>query len=239
MSQVILELIPQHKIYVEPFAGGAAVYWYKDRSQKEILNDLDFDLINFYKCVKYYAYELEFIIKSIHYNRVTLKNGYDLMKCPHNTDFINITRAAVFWYCQNSSYNGTGTSGYSSRADNKKDYINYDYQNRLSDTDIFCTNAIDVIIAYDSPDTLFYLDPPYFNASQCYYANLTKDDYINLLDILTNIKGKFILSGYPSFLLHQYSQLFKWKTARFEMPLSSCLGVGIMRNKVEELTTNF
>ena len=51
----ILKLIPNHKIYVEPFVGGGSLYWGKKQASKSIINDLDKDLIDGYKLLKSFS----------------------------------------------------------------------------------------------------------------------------------------------------------------------------------------
>jgi len=239
MAKTITAMIPEHKVYVEPFCGGAAVFWDKKKSDVEVLCDLDFDLINFYKCIKYYQTELSCMINNIEYNKKTLRNAFNLLRYPFNPDTINIMRAALYWYCQNGSFNAAFTPGDPIDAYNKREWINQTHKDRLQDVHIYCANAFDIISAYDSPDTLFYVDPPYFNSHQNYFVNFSASDYKKILCVLANIRGKFILSGYPSHLLKNYSKIFKWKTEHKVMRLTSALANGNIRNKVEELTWNF
>lgn len=51
MVNTILPLIPVHKVYVEPFFGGGAIFFAKEQSQAEIINDLNGEIVNFYKVV--------------------------------------------------------------------------------------------------------------------------------------------------------------------------------------------
>jgi len=240
ISNKIIKLIPTHNLYVEVFAGSSSIFWIKKPSKKEILNDLDFDIINFNRCLKYYQNELCCVIYSLSYNAKTFRKCFDFLKNPCYSDKPNIRRAAAYWFCQNASFSSIGTSiGSFDRAFNKKDWINQDYKNRLFDVELFNCDFIDIITTFDSSDTFFYVDPPYYNATQHYKYIFDKDKYIQLLDTLSNIRGKFILSGYPSFLLHNLSKINKWQSQKAEMSLSAARAVGCSRNKIEELTWNY
>ena len=239
MAKTITAMLPEHKVYVEPFCGGAAVFWDKKKTAVEVLSDVDFDVINLYKCIKYYQNEFSCMINNISYNKATLRNGFNLLKYPFNPNTVNIMRAAVFWYCQNGSYNGNYSPGDPNDAFRKKEMFTLKHQERLSDVHLYCADAFDIIHTYDSPDTVFYIDPPYFNACQTYYANFTAGDYKKLLCVLSNLRGKFILSGYPSHLLKNYSKLFGWKSQQKILRLTAAIGSGNIRNKVEELTWNY
>jgi DNA adenine methylase len=111
---------------------------------------------------------------------------------------------------------------------------------RLSLTQIECIDALEIIRTRDTKNTFFYLDPPYFNSALGPFKNYTKQDFENLLSILSKIKGKFLLSSYPSDLLTAYSDKYHWHTKRITttLPISSNPGV-TGKKKVEVLTGNY
>ena len=108
------------------------------------------------------------------------------------------------------------------------------YVKRLESTSIFCRDALDVICKTDAPDTFHYIDPPYFNSDMGHYGGYTEADFENLLQILCKIKGKFMLSSYPSEVLSDYSERNNWFTVNFEMNRSAGGG-----KKTEVLTMNY
>lgn len=71
----------------------------------------------------------------------------------------------------------------------------------MKNTTIFCRDAIRVIEAVDCEDVLHYCDPPYFNSDCGHYSGYSEEDFIALLDCLSAVKGKFVLSSYPSEVL--------------------------------------
>ncbi len=86
---------------------------------------------------------------------------------------------------------------------------------RLERVTLESDNAIRIIKRYDSINTFFYLDPPYINCSQGHYAGYTEAHFEELLNTITNLKGKFLLSNYPSEMLNRYSE--KYRRARLEI----------------------
>lgn len=92
---------------------------------------------------------------------------------------------------------------------------------RLKRVLILNRSALAVIRQQDGPRTLFYLDPPYLHetrtATDAYQHEMTADDHAALLDSLTNIKGRFILSGYPSKLYQDAADAAGWHRRDFEI----------------------
>src|ERR1700694_5954913 len=58
LAAQIISVLPEHTTYVEPFAGGAQVFFHKQPSQVEVLNDLDFDVVNFFRVCQWHYQEL-------------------------------------------------------------------------------------------------------------------------------------------------------------------------------------
>ena len=103
-------------------------------------------------------------------------------------------------------------------------------------------DACRVIELYDTLDAFHYIDPPYIDSNQGHYDGYSREDFIRLLQCLSKIKGKFLLSSYPSDLLNLYSKEFGWYTKEFKKPLSAKKGVlGTKRDryKTEVLTANY
>jgi DNA adenine methylase len=109
------------------------------------------------------------------------------------------------------------------------------YVKRLEATSIFCRDGLDVIRKTDTTETFHYVDPPYFNSDMGHYGGYTEADFENLLRTLSQVKGKFMLSSYPSDLLNQYVTKHGWRTIEFEMRRS----VGKCSPKTEVLTLNY
>lgn len=63
---------------------------------------------------------------------------------------------------------------------------------------------------------MVYADPPYIGSDMGHYKGYSENDYKDLLNALSKVKGKFLLSSYPSTILSQYIKKFKWRTKRVE-----------------------
>lgn len=94
------------------------------------------------------------------------------------------------------------------------------YQQRVEKVEIFCRDAVNLIKLKDGEGTFFYLDPPYFNSECGHYKGYSESDFRLLLDILTKIKGKFLLSSYDSSILQEYVTRYGWNTVHITMPLT-------------------
>jgi DNA adenine methylase len=117
-----------------------------------------------------------------------------------------------------------------------KNNFNENYMKRLERTQIFCRDAIDVIKAMDSPDTFHFIDPPYINTDCAHYEGYTVDDFKALLNTISTIKGKFLLTTFPTEILATYSLNMGWRTIENEMHKSAG-GLGAI--KTEVFTMNF
>ncbi|MDT8337183.1 MAG: DNA adenine methylase [Candidatus Izemoplasmatales bacterium] len=69
MIKDILPLIPKHKLYVEPFFGGGAVFWAKEKSNTEVINDVNMNIVNFYEVLKHSYFELRKKIEATPHSR--------------------------------------------------------------------------------------------------------------------------------------------------------------------------
>jgi DNA adenine methylase len=86
---------------------------------------------------------------------------------------------------------------------------------RLKRVVIFNEDACSVIEREDAKDTFFYLDPPYLHdtrtATNCYSFEMSEADHIRLLETLSSITGRFLLSGYPSELYDRFARRQSWR----------------------------
>ena len=109
-----------------------------------------------------------------------------------------------------------------------------DYTRRLEHTSIFSRDALTVIRRADRPETFFYVDPPYFNSDMGHYGGYTEEDFGRLLEVLSEVKGRFMLSSYPSELLTERTATHGWHTVEIEQQRSAGGG-----RKIEVLTMNY
>lgn len=217
LAGLILSLIPYHRLYCEPFVGGGAIFFAKEKSKLEVINDLNEEVINFYKVCKSYFDPLNTLIQSTPHSRKVHKEARYILKNPDKYD--KLDRAWALWVQTVMSFGSVIFGGYAyERKSNGilKSFINKKLQftpeisKRLRGVSIECADALNVIKNRDAVDVFFYIDPPYFNSDMGFYKGYTKKDFINLLELLKNIKGKFLLSSYPSEILDQYTRRHKW-----------------------------
>lgn len=219
LANDIIGMMPPHKIYCEPFFGGGAVFFAKGPSFLECINDRNDLLITFYKvCVQDFDKLQEKIQCTLH-SESEYNKAKRIYANPKHQSKLNIAWAV--WVVTNMSVmatprggwkrdNGTGGSHVGvSMAQHRKNFTAAVYD-RLRYVQVSCKDAIDVITERDTPDTFFYLDPPYINCDQKHYRGYTKDDFKKLLQVLSGIKGKFILSNFQSDILSQFVEDNHW-----------------------------
>lgn len=209
IASKILPHFPRHTVYVEPFAGGAALLFAKPKplvtnsaDYREVLNDANDLLINLYRVAIKQRQELETEIMATLYSQSDHLRSKEIIKNPSKYD--NLTKAWAFYVNINQSFasqlnNGWGTACYSnnhSESWHNKQLRLSEILNRIKDIYVSCEDAIKCIERWDSPQTLFYCDPPYPGANQGHYDGYTLEDFKNLCDALDNIKGSYVLSNY-------------------------------------------
>ena len=129
------------------------------------------------------------------------------------------------------------TGATAKRLSHKRNAFTKALSQRLENVQIECRDAVSVIKAFDSESAFFYCDPPYFNSDMGHYGGYTKDDFEKLLKTLSKIKGKFLLSSYPSDLLLQYAKENGWEMLVYEKKVA--IHANVKRTKQEVLTVNF
>lgn len=242
----IIAMMPPHKIYVEPFFGGGAVFFRKPKAGIEVINDHNNDLINFYSCVQNNFEELQHLIQQTLHSETMYYHAKDIWNGRVGAN--DIERAWAIWLITNGSYAGSmhggwkwcnGTTGGHTGTfiKGKREEFTEQLCQRLDNVQISCRDALRVIQDRDSPDTLFYLDPPYPGCVQQHYAGYTIEDLEELLILLQAIKGKFILSNYWSELLKKYMEENNWLFKEIEVDLKiTNLGRGSRKRETQYRT---
>lgn len=231
----LLSIFPPHRIYVEPFGGGASVLMRKPRVYAEVYNDLNTEVVNVFRVLRDpdHAEKLCHLLTLTPFSREDFKEAYiqtdDPIEAARRTierSFMGFgtsaletprgmrTRASIWGHTgfrRNSNRSGTTPA---------HDWAKYPSQviafcERLQGVVIENKLAVDVIHDHDRVDTLHYVDPPYVMDSRGdrrheYRHEMTDDDHRGLAQALRNAKGMVILSGYPSEL---YRELYgDWET---------------------------
>lgn len=235
LKKKIIEMFPdkyEYMTYVEPFVGGGSVFFYKNKSKKEIINDLDNNVISIYKGFKKYNHEIIFNALNKYKKN---KETFDYLKYDYKpkTEFNKFIR---LYYLFKNAFFGDINRGFSkplTKNFNKKRMEGF--HERLHDTLILNKDYKDVIKKYDSKNTLFYLDPPYENSKGLYnFHHLPISD---VYDLLKNIKGYFLLSYNDS---DDAKELFKnYNIRKVKTKYTDPIKGGSIRIKTELLISNY
>jgi len=197
IAKQLVALIPEHVTYVEPFAGGAQVFFHKPRSTVEILNDLDEEIVNFLRVCQRHPQELSRVLRWQPASRRLF--AWHQQQSP--ALLTDIERAARFFYLQKNTWGGkrkrqnfhfavTKRSNYTPSSLAKRIT---EVAERLDNVQLEALPYQAVIAQYDRPTTFFYCDPPYVGVD-LYQHNFSDAQFEELARVLLSIKGRFLLS---------------------------------------------
>jgi len=246
----LLPLLPPAHHYCEPFGGSAAVLLNREPSPVETYNDIDGEVVNFFRVLRDYPDELIRRIALTPFSRKELE-----IACTESTDSLSdIERARRFYVCARQTRtwlaqraapgrwaycvatSRAGMAGVISRWLGGIEELFYT-SDRLLRVQIENLPAIEVIQKYDSENTLFYCDPPYVHQARgdtnAYAYEMSDQEHIQLAEVLHSVKGKVALSGYRCELMDRlYRDWFC-----IEAPPRTCHSVKAARQEV--LWTNY
>lgn len=244
----LLSILPEHVVYVEVFGGAGNLLLNKKPVHNEIINDVDDDIVNLFTVVSRDDTFEQFnkIIQSLPYSRTVHQKMWEILKEPfeYNPFEPNVRRAVAYYYFKNSSVASTGSFRVS-RLGNPVISISYankldklkQVRERLRKVIVEHVDFEECIRKYDTPDTLFFLDPPYLNAEHYYKHGFTIEDHKRLLNLLPTIKGKFILTTYRNELYENALRNFYCLTVSNVKHSAAYMK---KKNRVEEcIYTNF
>lgn len=188
---------PEHTCYVEPFCGAAALFFLKDPSKVEVLNDVNGDIVNLYRVVKHHFSELYSQFKWVLISR---ENWETLKQVPAD-GLTDIQRAARFLYLQKLAFGGKvsgQTFGTATTSPPRFNLLSLEHDLseahlRLARTAIEHLDWVACIKKYDRTDTLFYCDPPYWQV-EGYGVDFGFEQYELMRELMATYKGKVILS---------------------------------------------
>ncbi len=197
IANLLCSLIPDHIAYVEPFAGGAQVFFHKPRSKVEVLNDLDGEVVNFLRICQRHPQELTRLLRFQPLSRFL----FELHRRQPAELLTDIERAARFFYLQKNCWSGKRTRQNLHFAITKPTNWNpgdlrrrlVQAADRLQCTQIESSPYEDVLRRFDRPTTFFYCDPPYIGVD-LYEHNLGDEQFVELASRLSTLKGGFLLS---------------------------------------------
>lgn len=254
----IEEYYPKNiKTYVEPFSGTFQCYFHMDLKkypnlEKVVYNDLNKYIVNLFICNKQYKQFYEYV-KNIpsqdpelfkqYHTKLFGGNHYD------NFEMGDFDTATAYAYIMTQIFSGTNPEKgkfvdlkgkYSCKFDAFKNKLAKPKMNANIDriTDIEMMDFADLIKKYDTPDTLFYLDPPYKGREFQYFkgdGNFGDLGHQRVADALKDIKGKFVLSYYHFEELDKWfpQDIYRWEYKEFNKPSGATKGKS--QSKAQEL----
>jgi len=239
----LLKIIPQHIQYVEPFCGGATLFWKKNKSRHEVINDYDLKVSNFWDVCKSDFDKLQHLIQN------TLHSEHEYHKARkiilENNISDKVLFAWAFWVAITISFSNKIDGGFAFSNDNnqsnntrrKRELFNSFIYERLKDTEIFNRDAIELILQKDTEDTFMYFDPPYAE-SDCGHYKDKKEVYYRLLEILPTLKCKWLMSSYPSEQLDELRLQNNWNSKDIKKHIAVSVN-NVGKSKIECLTWNY
>lgn len=198
LKNQIISLIPADcERYIEVCGGAGWVLFGKDKvkGQMEVFNDIDGDLINLYRQIKYNCSQLQSEIDWLQSRELFNQYRYEI---ENKIELSDLQRAARYLYLIKCSF-GSNRSSFATAPKTISNIIDDlpAYQARLKNVIIENRDFESLIKTYDREKAVFYIDPPYVASERYYnrnYSSFNKDDHIRLNAVLKAIKGRFILS---------------------------------------------
>jgi DNA adenine methylase len=192
----VIAAFPNHLTYVDVFGGAASILLAKQHSKGEIFNDKNEEIMNFFRVVKHRPAELAEAARHwIHSRKLWLETK------AADKPVDELQRALRFWILLADSFGARGENFGTSRTGihsvtHARMHLNI-VADRMKDVHIECLDFSKIINAYDSFDTFFYCDPPYpdTRGGSTNYDLLTEAEWKKLRDMLSSIKGQFLLSS--------------------------------------------
>ena len=225
IAKDIVSLIPEHHSYVEPFFGSGAVFFSKEPSDIELINDLDNNVPNLFQCIRDTPDELARLVATTPYSRFEYERAFE----EQETDD-NIHKALDFlitcWQGHGFRTNGYQVgwkndvhgreSMYALRNWYRLPDIILETAERLKCVQIDNRSALEVITRFDYSDVFMYIDPPYLlktRTAKQYRYEMSDAEHEEMLNVLVHSKAKIMISGYESDLYNE--MLSGWNKSTF------------------------
>lgn len=261
----LLPLLPRARHFVDLFGGSAAVLLNREPSPIETYNDLDNNVVNFFKVLRNGADDLIWALNLTPYSREERKEALRSMREPPPNTSIDVEKARQFFVMARQTPRGQAQMITNSELNawrftrnviqNGIGVHNAQWQSgidglaavaaRLRNVQIENYPALDIIRLYNDPGVLLYCDPPYvhdtrrLDKTSTYAYEMTPDDHRALSVALHNHKGLVALSGYPSPLYDELYGDWNYIDVPYESSSSQSLISTTSASRIERLWTNY
>jgi DNA adenine methylase len=196
LADKLIPNFPPHTCYVEVFAGGAALYFMRPPAEVEVINDINGELVNLYRVVKHH---LEEFVRQFKY-ALSSRDVFKWLQDTPPATLTDIQRAARFFYLQQHAFGGKVDGQTWGSATTTPPINLLRIEENLSAAHLRLASAFienmdwhQLMLRYDRPHTLFYLDPPYLE-TEGYGVDFGVEQYEKMAETLRGLKGKAIVS---------------------------------------------
>lgn len=221
----IISHMPSHRLYLEPFGGAASVLLRKQRAETEIYADIDSAVVNTLIVLRDQPEALVSLLSHTDFGQSALDSSLQRTSCPLQSAARMIVRATM---SRASSSPSTSWIPSLRGAGTQKRDMGLEWRRkikslvaasiRLQGVAMIAGDAFNLIRAWDSPDTLMYLDPPYLpetrGVGKDYKFELTEYDHARLLVTLRGLKSSIMISGYPNEMYRDLLESCGWKSLK-------------------------
>lgn len=238
----IMQFFPPHMTYVEPFGGAAGVLLQKQRSYAEVYNDLDGDIVNFFRVLRdpNQRRQLLELVSLTPYARDDFDEAWEETADPVERARRTAIRAQMGFGSAGATKGVTGFRIDTRRAYGTAQHLWTEYPKAIADVgqrfqSVLIENrpAIEVMQQHDRNDTLHFVDPPYVLSTRVLQANgrgyyrheMTDSDHLELLQVLLELEGMVVVSGYESEIYND--MLAGWETFQTKSRISAGRGTAL------------
>lgn len=222
LAPKIIEYLPYYGKYVEPFGGSAAVLLSRRKDKLEVFNDRYAGVVAFYRCLrdKNKTDQLKNLLN------LTVHSREEFQWCKeswHKDQLSDVERAARWYYMTMYSFSRLGrnfgrSTTCTARLPSIRDIVPQfdEIHERFKYVQVENQDWYDCLIEYDSPETVFYLDPPYLATSKgAYKEDMTHDDHVTLIKTIDSLDGFVALSGYDNDLYNSldWDDKIEWEVS--------------------------
>lgn len=245
----IIEHFPEHRVYLEPFGGGASVLLNKPPCDVETYNDLDHRITRLFRVLREDGAEFIRQASLIPYSQVEFEEAATYPEGASEVEMAlrDFTRWRQSFAGKRQSWSyTTGRARGGMAGDVNAWWTAIDslplIVDRIRRVQITCRSAFDLIPRFDHADGLIYCDPPYVHSTRChgstrvYHTEMTDEEHVQLAGLLGECESRIVLSGYRSPL---YDKLYEgWRRVEFDIA-NHAAGGRRKKREVECLWMNF